>query len=340
MTLESVSERDVDLLLIEELKCSLRFRGWFLSRLASALERPPWRRLSSFQVRHSVSGIHKPAGETDVEVSFTAAGSRVLVLIENKLDAPFQSDQALRYARRAESLVKQNMCCEALTLLFAPSGYIGSAPSREEFNAVLSYEDVTEYLKKRSLVSGELGLRQRHRMELMEQAIWRWRRGYTAVPDAAMTKFWAEYYSLARAEAPLLKMERPGKKPLNSTWVSFNRAIHRLNGLPRCELLHKWSLGKVDLQFSRLAARYDAIAPVIEPMLEPGMTLRQAGKSLAVSMDVPVLDGTAEFGPQRPVAEQGLAAASRLRAWYNKNASGLAQALGPHGVDRASDGRS
>jgi hypothetical protein len=66
LTLESVTERDVDLLLVEELKCSEGFRDWFLSHLATTLERTPWRTLSSFRVRHSVSGVGKHAGETDI----------------------------------------------------------------------------------------------------------------------------------------------------------------------------------------------------------------------------------------------------------------------------------
>lgn len=335
LTLESVSERDIDLLLIEELKCSEGFREWFLSHLAMALGHAPWRGLSSYRVRHSVTGVGKHTGETDVEVSFDASGTRVLVLVENKVDAPFQLDQPSRYSHRAKELVEQGKYDEALTLLFAPSGYLGSASACEEFDAAISYEDVMEYLKELATGSGELALRNRHRLEMLMQAVERWRRGYTAVTDAALTKFWADYYGLALAEAPLLKMERPGNKPLNSTWVSFNRSIPRLLGLPLCELWHKWPCGRVDLQFPGLAAKHDAVAPIIEPLLEPGMTLRQASKSLAVSIEVPTLDGTAKFQPQREAASQGLAAALRLRAWYAEHAAGLTKALKPSILDRA-----
>ncbi|MBM3331329.1 hypothetical protein FJY68_05675 [candidate division WOR-3 bacterium] len=174
---------------------------------------------------------------------------------------------------------------------------------------------------------------------MLRQAVERWRRGYTAVPHPALTKFWAEYYALARAEAPLLKMERPGKKPLNSTWVSFNRSVPRLHDLPRRELWHKWPYGRVDLQFSGLAAKSDAIVPTIGPFLGPDMTLRQAGKSLAVSLAVPELDGTAEFQPQREAALQGLSAALRLRAWYVEHPKDLVRALRPPTLARAFRGR-
>ncbi|MBM3331330.1 hypothetical protein FJY68_05680 [candidate division WOR-3 bacterium] len=154
LTLESVTERDVDLLLVEELKCSEGFREWFLSQLALALGRAPWQRLSSFRVRHSVSGVGKHAGETDVEVSFAAAGTRVLVLVENKLDAPFQPDQAQRYVLRARELVEQHKYDEALPVLLAPSGYIGSTSTSEEFDAAISYEDVMKYLRGQASGSG------------------------------------------------------------------------------------------------------------------------------------------------------------------------------------------
>lgn len=324
LTFSSITERDVDLLLVEELKCSEGFLEWFLTK---ALGRAQWRERSSFRVRHSVPGVGKHAGETDIEVSFTASGNRVALLIENKVDAPFQPDQAQRYALRARELVERHKCDESLTVLFAPSGYLKSDPMCQEFSAVVPYEDLVKFLKEQSHGSEEQAQRYGHRSEMLKQAVERWRRGYVAETDAALTKFWAEYYSLARAEAPFLKMERPGDKPLNSTWVSFNRSIRRLPGLPLCELWHKWPYGLVDLQFSGLAVRYDAFGPIVDPLLGPGMTLRQAGKSLAVSIDVPELDGAAEFQPQREAATQGLAAASRLRAWYAEHAASLAKAL-------------
>lgn len=68
LTFSSITERDVDLLLVEELKCSEGFLEWFLTK---ALGRAQWRERSSFRVRHSVPGVGKHAGETDIEVSFT-----------------------------------------------------------------------------------------------------------------------------------------------------------------------------------------------------------------------------------------------------------------------------
>ena len=250
LTLESVTERDVDLVLVEELKCSEGFRKWFLTK---ALGRTPWRAPSSLRVRHSVSGAGKHAGETDIEIGFFAAGKRVVLLMENKVDAPFQRDQADRYALRARELVEQRKCDEALTVLFAPSGYVGSEPACRVFDAVVPYEDVMKYCRERSRGSGELALRYGHRADILKQAVEQQRRRPPPKPDAALTRFWAEYYGFARAEAPLLRMERPGRKPLNSTWVSFNRSIPRLLGLPLCELWHKWPYGRIDLQFSGLA---------------------------------------------------------------------------------------
>lgn len=331
--LESVTERDIDLLLVEELRCSESFRRWFL---AEAMGRGQWRKPSVLQVRHSVSGDGKHAGETDIEVSLTTNGVKVVLLIEDKIDAPFQRDQAERYRLRAAELVEQGRCAQARTVLVAPARYIGFGPTG--FDVDVSYEDVMSYFKRQAQGKSERALRSGHRADVLKQAIEQQRRGTPLKPHAALTMFWSDYYALARTKAPLLKMERPGKKPLNSTWVSFNRSIPRVVGLPLCELWHKWPYGRVDLQFSGLSARSDAVTQIIDPLMGPGMIPRKAGKSLALSIAVPELDGTAEFPPQREAALQGLSAALRLRKWYVEHATDLARALRQSNLDRAFKG--
>jgi hypothetical protein len=329
LTLESVTERDVDLLLVEDLKCSEGFRGWFLSHLAMALGREPWQGLSSFRVRHSVSGVGKHAGETDVEVSFAVAGVRVLVLVENKIDATFQPDQAQRYALRAREHVEQHKYDEALTLLLAPSGYLGSTSTCEEFDAAMSYEDVMKYLKEQATGDGELALRYGHRLEMLKQAVERWRRGYTAVPDSTLTKLWADYYELAQTTAACLKMPRPGPKPANSTWPSFAKALEQKPGLPRVELVHKWPDARVDIHLYGMAKHYDVVAVSVAPLLGTEMRLRKAGKSLAVSIEVPRINVGQPLASQHEAAAEGLAAALRLQQWFRQNSAELQARIGP-----------
>lgn len=90
LALSHVTERDIDLLLVEELVCSPGFQEWFLRRVLGA---PPE---SEPVVRHSLSRRSKAegrAGETDITVTATVGGKRVAVLVENKLDSCFTREQ-------------------------------------------------------------------------------------------------------------------------------------------------------------------------------------------------------------------------------------------------------
>src|SRR5262245_12113083 len=88
--LACVRERDVDLLLLEELCVDDAFRRWFAERAlgaganaAAGAFRGAWQSVSE-------AGL----GESDLVVDFDGPDGRGLrLLVENKIDAPFQPDQ-------------------------------------------------------------------------------------------------------------------------------------------------------------------------------------------------------------------------------------------------------
>src|SRR5262245_25450683 len=98
LRLESVDERDIDLLLLEELEVSEPFRRWFWS--SCGLGYPEHCAMAG--VWHSIS--HPKFGESDLIVLVCdGAGPATALLVENKVDAPPQPDQATRYRRRGEA---------------------------------------------------------------------------------------------------------------------------------------------------------------------------------------------------------------------------------------------
>ena len=77
----SIAERDIDLLVMEELSVSTEFREWFSSRVFGE---PIYQ--SEIGTWHSVSDVQ--LGESDLVFLFEAVdGPRTAVLIENKIDA-------------------------------------------------------------------------------------------------------------------------------------------------------------------------------------------------------------------------------------------------------------
>lgn len=85
-----VYERDMDLLIAEEISCSKQFLHLFLDVLGIQ--------------DASVDNVHLSKsdedGETDITVVLDIAGKKHGLLIEDKIDATAQPDQAGRYLKR------------------------------------------------------------------------------------------------------------------------------------------------------------------------------------------------------------------------------------------------
>jgi hypothetical protein len=94
--LEAITERDIDVLLMEEFESESGFLEWFVGLTA----RWSLDELNLRDVWHSLSNEH---GESDLLVlAGRTDGERLALLIENKVDAPPQPEQAARYRRRGE----------------------------------------------------------------------------------------------------------------------------------------------------------------------------------------------------------------------------------------------
>jgi hypothetical protein len=102
----AVNEHVVDLLLVEEIYCSLDFIRWLLSKIDFAGISPAVASIHDVRVFHSISDA---TGETDVVVDLSCdvdgVQEPVRLLIENKVNAAFQDRQPERYLARLQPLL-------------------------------------------------------------------------------------------------------------------------------------------------------------------------------------------------------------------------------------------
>jgi len=318
-----VRERDIDFMLVEELTCSHAFQTWFLQSVLTADQPVP--QVTTVAVRQGVNESGDGSGESDVIVDFKIDSGVIRIRVENKIDAVFQPNQIQRYLARAEDDRTSGSFHLSLCLLLAPNDYIESASDKaEKFDATLAYEEIIEFLEQRTeQADDELGLRCKHKIDILEHAIDKRRRGYAPDVCVEVTDFWLGYWEHANQSAGELRLDRPGPKPRTSSFVHFNRAIKSKRPLPECKIKHKLAHGLVDLEIAGWADRLEKLSPAITPLLGPGMRLRQAGKSLAISIEVPMLDIVGTFDEQRESAQTGLEAALRLKAWFALNHDNL-----------------
>ncbi len=296
-----VAERDVDLMLLEELNVSIAFREWFTSRFSAE----PTRWSVFLGAWHSV--VHSELGESDLVCLLAdSQGSRHALLIENKIDAPAQTDQCARYRKRGEAGVRDGTWTSFQTVIVAPDSYLNSKVQPGDYDTQIKYEMLHDWFE-----SGHLDhARSKYRAKVLKSAIEQQRRGYQHVPDPAVTAFWQGYWSLVQADYPHLAMRRPGQVAAGSDWPEFrNSAL----GKGR-KIVHKLQLGVVDLQIDGASAKVDAIASVNARALGTEFSVVVTGKSAAVRVHVPAIDRCGSLLMQEVEVRRGLEAASRLLA--------------------------
>src|SRR6267143_4953115 len=294
VTLSAVSERDVDLLVVEELATSEAFAQWFLSRAG----------LSSLatlvKVAHSVSTSN---GESDIELTVQVNGATHRVLLENKVDAVFQPEQPERYHARAAAYVAKGTCDRVTTVLLAPEKYLNGCRTHVSFDHFVSLDDVLSEISLHEPGSA----RTAYKASVLTKALERARNGWVPVPDPSASAYWTAYWRLVEQIAPELQMREPGPKPAGSTWIYF-----RPPALPAgVDLVHKLIDGHVDLQFAGMGARMHEMRASYRQGLEDGMTIAPAGKSVAVRIRVPPSAFPAPLTGQEAVAEEVIRSAAR-----------------------------
>ena len=321
LTYSYISERDIDLILIEELNCSPNFQKWFLNRVKKSVGNNVWSGISKIEAFHSTGRRENSIGETDVEIHLTdKLNNRIILLVENKIDAGFQDNQPNRYRSEVEKILQKGAAEYCHTVLLAPEDYLISVQGVSFFDTSISYNEIIRYFNSRakrlSKSNMELSKRYEHRKDMLIQAVEKQRRGYVPETDKAVTAFWAAYYEYAKEHAPSLKLDRPGPKPSQSDFIFFKRAIGRIYPLPKLTIKHKLSHALVDLEIEGWGKHFQEVSPVLEKSLDSDMRIRKAAKSLAITIDVRAITTSSPFEEQVDLVALGLNAALRMQEWY------------------------
>lgn len=200
--IESVTERDIDLLVLEELSVNERFRKWFSK---TVFGKPVYN--SKLGTWHSVSDN---LGESDLIFLFVSDNdSRLAILIENKIDAPPMPKQGDRYRQRGKEGIKNGLWEGFKTCIIAPSKYISSTKNPEAYDVEVSYEEIRSYFLSRS----DYDSRFTYKAKMIFEGIEKNRKGYQLKTDEKMTNFVKHYYAFANENYPALNIQDATPKP-------------------------------------------------------------------------------------------------------------------------------
>jgi len=319
----SIAERDIDLLILEELSVSEEFREWFSSRVFGE---PIYQ--SEIGAWHSVSDSQ--LGESDLIFLFNATdgeatdgkttdgkatdGPRIAILIENKIDAPPQQRQGERYHSRGEEGIKKGYWEKYRTCIIAPNKYLKSYKDSEEYDVEISYEEILAYFQSRRPRGERFTYKSRILLEGIEQN----RRGYQPEYNEEMTKFVSDYYIFATEKYAHLKMQEAKPRPAGSTWIMFHP-----ESLPKnVSLVHQLTYGWVKVFFNGQAESFDSLREKYGSILPDDASIKIAGKSVSISMVVPkIAPLTIPFSEQKEIVNEALQKLSLLEKLVAINGS-------------------
>jgi hypothetical protein len=334
LTLTHATERDVDLLLVEELKCSSAFINWLVDRVSTDVGKAFVWQYSS--VTHSKRRLHSRR-EIDITLELECEDGPTIFLVENKLDTAPQPRQAESYLEEAVALVTDCDAQAAYTVLVAPEAYFVSASEfAAKFNSNISYEEVSKFIGNQSnRETGELSVRLKHKQALLDQAITKARRGYEVVPMVEIDAFNAKYVSLLRDYGvslepgpSMLKEGRPGE---SHTIIFATTALPKWPFLPQTRLVHQLREGNANINFYGWGRFFTILASVIAADLHdtpyrpvPTVNKRVGGKSgLMLVVDTPPIDNLKSFEEQRDQILQGARITAALRDWFVSNETAI-----------------
>jgi hypothetical protein len=302
---QSVAERDIDFILLEELSINDEFCDWFVTRVTGET--------AYFGTRvgawHSV--WHETLHESDLQFVFKPEGdtqAEIAILVENKINAAAQPQQAARYMARGEDGKNKGNWSDFHTCLVAPAGYLKSPVQTEKYDAELSYEEIAAFFSSRRFRDA----RYRYKAHVIQEAINKLdRRGaHQPKTSADMTKFASDYIDMARKQFPDLAVQESKPRAPGNTWINF---------LPRpfaerTEVYHQLTGGFAKVLFMGQAESVDQIREKYAAHLDDDMELEVSGKkSVSIAIAVPKLDPIGNpAGAQSDDARMGLAAISRL----------------------------
>jgi len=296
-----VAERDIDLLLLEELSSSPVFLKWFLAQIGIHQQ---------CTLISAACTVSTPNGESDLEITVQCGGKVHKILIEDKIGAPLQPAQAERYGQRAEAYVGEGKCSAVQTVIVAPSSYFGEAADRLGFDNTVSLESIREWFSQ----AKELGSRSQCKISILDSALEYGTKGWKLVPNREVTEFWHLYWELADFLAPELRTPAPRDRPATSSFIYFKPI-----SLPKeVSLKHRVCDGSVDLQFNGMGSKIRELEKRFGGLLENDMQIEPASKSAVIRISVPKIDMTAEFSTARGDVRKALGAAIRLLNWYKR----------------------
>ena len=270
-----VEEKDIDLLLMDRATRDRRLLDLLLNDVKGDIGDDA----SHYELvgaRHSAA---TGRGESDLVLLLSDGTRRHALLIEDKIDAPAQLNQAERYLMRGEDGVAAGDWDGFSVILVAPQGYIDS--DSEPYPHAVSYQRIRE----------ALGRGDEFAWRLLSDAINKQRASWQPNRDQVMTAFYDEVARTAKRMRVKAECKHVvGQSRAHETaWVEFRSPLAKTN------ISWKSNQGLVALCFSGWGGKEDSLKERIGAIPQGWYWRKWTGKVKTAYLCVDALDKVTDW---------------------------------------------
>jgi hypothetical protein len=311
-----VSERDMDLLFLEEFAVNKDFRDLFIRQIQDF-------DLSDYEiVSEELSFVDAALGESDLTIVLENKGYKVALLIEDKINAVAQPRQYERYVERGNKGVQEKLYHTFYVFLIAPAEYFAGNESAQKYPLKVTYEECRDLFLNSTDARSELKYQQ------LTEAIELGHKPYSKIVDEVSTTFWDGYVRYMQTHYPDIELKsKVREKSKNGDWPTYKTNLD----MKTVYIHHKMKMkgveySNIDLTFNGLAEHREQLKELLKDMLgehyDPQFGVHKAGKSAVLRLVAPkCLDWQVPFEKQIDTVEEHLRLVSKLceaAKWIDK----------------------
>jgi hypothetical protein len=259
-------ERDIDMLVAEELRVNAEFGRWVMARFGTSAE-------LVFPATTTNVSVVEDGSEADVVATFrTKSGLAHRLFIENKIDATLMPEQLERYVRRGDGEVRRKIVASFSVLFLTPSTYLSTKlPDRVK---QISFEEAAQELESRQ------DLRSQYRASLLMRALPirtpAARDAHVVATDPYIREWWDRVYAMLERGFPGFFLHK----------TRYPRSVYfapEMRGQARyLRVDFKGQKGEVDLAFKNVPA--EALTQQVSNMDDLPGRIVSNGKSSAIQI--------------------------------------------------------
>jgi hypothetical protein len=283
----NVQERDIDLLILEQLHTSPSFVSWIAAKIG----------ISDGTFVDAMHSVFRDGGETDVMLFLDTPEGRVAVMIEDKIGAQMQPRQGERYHERGEVLCREGKAVRYVTVLCAPEIYLSGISELSAWQHRLPIEDLGRWFSS----------------DVSPSAIWRSSILTAAASKGARARH-ADDRSNTQFDGPLLALKADYQKFVEGHYDELIATLQtgrdreyylRARRLPAgIRFKHSFFRGEISLIFERKWA--EVAARHLDATLPDRSWLVRHGGELHLRMPVDVFDPALPLSMQEDTAKKAL----------------------------------